>query len=247
MSSHEISSNLLLEYRNQLAIITINRAGVRNTLSTATITEFINLLIELKPQKSIAVIIVHGLGEAFSAGADIKELLALNAFRAVDFSRHGAQLFNAIRLAPQLVIAAIDGYCMGGGLDLALACDLRYATKQAVFAHPGAKIGIITGFGGTRRLPLAIGRKDAEQLLITCESIDGQRALAYGLVQALAHSRDIMEFTLKQAKKMVLQGAEFIAELKTAVRLVTEAKHHRADLLLTRYLELCKSNKKGRD
>jgi enoyl-CoA hydratase len=236
--SGDISPNILIERRDAIAIITINRAPQRNTLSIATIKDLIEAFTTLSQAAEITIIILHGLGEAFAAGADIKELLALNPISAVDFSRLGGRLFDAMRFSQKLIIAAIDGFCMGGGLDLALACDLCYAAPAAIFAHPGANIGIITGFGGTQRLPRAIGRVNAEQLFATAERINGRRAFEMGLVQALAEETSAIAFAIERATSMAKQGGDFIALIKTITRLAREKNCPRAPLLIERYREL---------
>jgi len=231
--SNQNKSASLLEQRDKIAIVTLNRPRALNTLSIETLRELADRFDYLSGQESIAAIVLHGLGEAFAAGADIKELLALTSTTAVDFSRLGGRLFNAMRSAPQLIIAAIDGYCMGGGLDLALACDLRYATTDATLAHPGARIGILTGFGGTRRLPLAVGVRAAEELFATADRINGEEAFKLGLVQALAVGMSALELATARAESFASKGPRFIAQLKTLTHI------YRKQLLVERYLELC--------
>jgi enoyl-CoA hydratase/carnithine racemase len=240
--SNQNSSACLLEQRDKIAIVTLNRPQALNTLSIETLCELADRFDYLSGQESIAAIVLYGLGEAFAAGADIKELLALTPTSAVDFSRLGGRLFNAMRFAPQLIIAAIDGYCMGGGLDLALACDLRYATTGATLAHPGARIGILTGFGGTRRLPMAVGTRAAEELFTTADRINGEQAFELGLVQALAMGKSALELAVARAESFAAKGPRFIAQLKTVARLC-EARHPRRSLLVERYLELCREGK----
>jgi enoyl-CoA hydratase/carnithine racemase len=237
MSNHVNEDRLLYEERGATAIITINRPRQRNTLSISTLQELTATFAQLAGQEKISIIILTGLGEAFAAGADINELLALQPATAVDFSQLGGTLFETMRHAPQLIIAAIDGYCLGGGLDLALACDLRYASAKAVFAHPGANIGIITGFGGTKRLPAAIGETSAQEFLATAERINGQRAFEIGLVQAYCGETSALEFAWIRAQKISQQGSAVIKTLKRVVSIAGE-DHPARELLLLRYGQL---------
>jgi enoyl-CoA hydratase/carnithine racemase len=127
-------------------------------------------------------IVITGANGYFAAGADIGELTALDGPHALDYARFGQQVLNDIGESSAVTIAAIDGYCMGGGLDLALACDLRYATSQSIFAHPGGRIGIMTGWGGTRRLPLTIGKSRALEMMVGGRRITAAEAADWGLI-----------------------------------------------------------------
>lgn len=231
-------SNILIDERDGLAVITLNRAPQRNTLSIETIQDLIRAFAELQTRTELAVIVVKGLGEAFAAGADIKELLELTPTSAVAFSQLGALLFRSMHHSPQLIIAAIDGFCMGGGLDFALACDLRYCSSAAVFAHPGANIGIITGFGGTRRLPKAIGLRNAAQLFTTAERIDGLQAFQMGLAQAYTEQGSAYDLAIERGQHFASKGGKFITRLKTSVRISSDSRNPHRTRLLERYLAI---------
>ena len=131
-------------------------------------------------------LIITGNRRFFSAGADLNEISTLTGPSALEFARMGQGLMNAADAFPALVIAAIDGYCMGGGLDLALACDLRIASKHAVFGHRGAALGLITGWGGTQRLPRLVGEARALEMFIAAEKLDAAHASRFGLIDAIA-------------------------------------------------------------
>ena len=139
-----------------------------------------------EPRKQPRPLIITGNRQFFSVGADLNEIAALSAPEAYEFSAMGQALMNAIASNTAPVIAAIEGHCMGGGLDLALACHRRIAAPHAVFGHRGAALGLMTGWGGTQRLPRLIGRSKALELLIAAEKIPAARALEIGLVDALA-------------------------------------------------------------
>ncbi len=136
---------------------------------------------------SLQCLIVTGNDKFFSAGADLSEIFQLTAAQAFEFSRAGQELMLAIDQFPVPVIAAIRGYCMGGGMDLALACDYRIAAPNAVFGHRGASLGVMTGWGGTQRLPRLIGKPRAMQMFLLAEMVKAEEALRIGLVNEIAN------------------------------------------------------------
>jgi enoyl-CoA hydratase len=130
--------------------------------------------------------IITGTEKAFAAGAEISELAQLSPTSAFEFSRHGQSVFGKIVRSPKPIVAAIRGFCIGGGLDLALACHARISTPEAIFAHPGASLGIITGWGGTQRLPRLIGRARAAEMFLTARRITAAEALHFGLITQIS-------------------------------------------------------------
>jgi enoyl-CoA hydratase/carnithine racemase len=145
-----------------------------------------NSLPQCIGREDVAAIIFTGTGDVFASGANIRELTTLDRNTAKRFSELGQNLINSIARARQKTIAAINGYCIGGALDLALACDTRVASVTAKFAHPGARLGIITGWGGTQRLPRLVGRSRALELFATAETINAPAALRIGLIDRIA-------------------------------------------------------------
>ena len=178
-------SSPLIEIHDSTAVVRLNRPSQRNSLSVSTLHELSDTLSALLVRPDIQAIIMTGTGDVFASGADISELVQLNPTAALEFSRLGQQTFQRIAGATQVTIAAIDGYCMGGGLDLALACDIRVASTDAVLSHPGAKRGIITGWGGTQRLPRLIGKQRALNLFLTARLISSEEALQIGLISRI--------------------------------------------------------------
>ncbi len=146
-------AHVLVEERGAAAVIRINRPARRNSLSVATLSKLEAAFAALAAREEVTAVVFTGAGDAFASGADINELRALTPDAARDFAERGQRLFRQIAGARQLTVAAVNGYCMGGGLDLALSCRVRVASFGAVFAHPGLRLGIITGWGGTQRLP----------------------------------------------------------------------------------------------
>jgi len=185
MRDEEVASAgraVIVETRASSAIIRFNRPAERNPLSSATLEELDIAFSALVTRTDIDAIIFTGTNDVFASGANIRELRELTPASAKEFSRRGQQLFQRIADAPQLTIAAINGYCMGGALDLALACDTRCASPTAVFAHPGARLGIITGWGGTQRLPRLIGTARALEMFATAKRVGSNEAYEIGLV-----------------------------------------------------------------
>jgi enoyl-CoA hydratase len=180
------ASALLTDVRGSIAVIRFNQTAKRNPLSSSALNQLNEAVFSFTTREDLDAIIFTGADDVFASGADIRELDELDSQRAVAFSRFGQKVFQAIADARQVTIAAINGYCMGGGLDLALACDIRIASPQAVFRHPGAQLGIITGWGGTQRLPRLIGRARSLEFLLTTHWIKSQQALAMGLVSSIA-------------------------------------------------------------
>jgi enoyl-CoA hydratase/carnithine racemase len=159
-----------------------------NRLTRACVLALTAVIADLKDElrQPPDPLIIAGNRQFFSVGADLNEIAALSGPEAYNFSAMGQALMNAIASYPAPVVAAIEGHCMGGGLDLALACHRRIAAPHAVFGHRGAALGLITGWGGTQRLPHLIGKSRAVELFITAEKISAARALEIGLVDAIA-------------------------------------------------------------
>jgi enoyl-CoA hydratase len=190
----ENSPAIVTEFRASIAIVRFNRPAERNPLSLATLQELLNTLSALTSRNDVTAVIFTGTDDIFLSGADIRELALLDPDTASAFSKLGQNVFQTIAEAEQITIAAINGYCMGGGLDLALACDVRIASKTAVFSHPGARLGIISGWGGTQRLPRIIGRARALEMFATAGRYSGEAALEMGLISAVADSALVVAF-----------------------------------------------------
>ena len=177
--------SIVLEHRNSSVIIRFNRTAERNPLSISIIEALDELVAALVNRSDINRIVFTGTGDVFASGANIREVAALTSETARAFAMRGQRLMQKIADARVLTIAAINGYCMGGALDLALSCRLRFASSGAVFAHPGARLGIITGWSGTQRLPRLIGTARALEFFTTARRLTSLEACEIGLVDRI--------------------------------------------------------------
>lgn len=168
-------------------------------LERKILTEIEAEIVKLSAECELACAVITGTERAFAVGAEISELANLTPASAFEFARYGQSVMRAVANSPKPIVAAIRGYCIGGGLDLALACHARIASRDAVFAHPGGSLGIITGWGGTQRLPRLIGRSRALEMLITGRRLDADEAFACGLVQKIATDSVVVE-TIQQVR-----------------------------------------------
>ncbi len=167
-------------------IVRFARPEIRSPLSVSVLGELERIVGECASDAAIKIVVFTGTGDVFASGADLREIAEVTAADAPEFAIRGQHLMQAVSDLPQTTIAAINGYCFGGALDLALACDRRIASPDALFAHPGAGLGIITGWGGTQRLPRLIGTANALEMFFTASPIDARRALEIGLVDLIS-------------------------------------------------------------
>ncbi len=177
-------TNCKLQIRAGVRVLRLCSPDGTNRLTRAFVPELTAAVHELA--RDSQPLIITGNEKFFSAGADLHEIAGLGAVEALEFSRMGQELMNAIAGFPAPVCAAIHGYCMGGGLDLALACHGRVVSPHAIFGHRGAALGLITGWGGTQRLPRLVGRARALQMFVAAEKVNAREALRIGLVEAVA-------------------------------------------------------------
>lgn len=173
-----------LDSRQQASILRLSSEDSTNRLTRACVLALTEAIRELA--RAARPLIITGNERFFSAGADLNEITALDGASAFAFGKMGQAMTDAVDRFPAPVFAAVRGYCMGGGLDLALACDVRIASPHAVFGHRGAALGLMTGWGGTQRLPRLVGKARALEMFIAAEKLHAKQALEFGLVDAVA-------------------------------------------------------------
>ena len=201
---------------DRIATITVNRPDKLNALSDATIAELGRAIDEARDRDDVAGVLLTGAGRAFVAGADIAELASQSSAEAKRRSRRGQEVFRRFETSPKPTVAAVNGFALGGGCELAMACHVRIASEQAKFGQPEVKLGIVPGYGGTQRLPRLIGKGRAMQLLLTGEMIDAQEAYRIGLVNRIVPASEL----LAAAEGMLRQ---MLANAPLAVALCAEA------------------------
>lgn len=199
--------NVLLEIKDGIGFVKINRPDKLNALNTQTVQELKNIFLEIKDNDQIQAVILTGSGEkAFVAGADIKELNELDKFSGKDFAEAGHAAMNLIENLGKPVIAAINGFALGGGCEIAIACHIRLASENAKFGQPEVNLGVIPGFGGTQRLPRLIGTGRAYELILSGNMIDAQEAFRIGLVNRVYPIDELLVGAEKLARKIMAKG-----------------------------------------
>ncbi len=200
--------NILTEEKEGVLYLTINREDKMNALNFATLEELREIFDRVMEDKSIKAVIITGAGEkAFVAGADIREIAELNEVNARKFAENGQEIFSVIENCQKPVIAVTNGFTLGGGCELAMACHMRIATSNAKFGQPEVNLGIIPGYGGTQRLTILVGRGKANELMMTGDMIGAEEALSLGLVnhvlptksEAMAKAEEIIHKIMSKA------------------------------------------------
>jgi enoyl-CoA hydratase len=211
-------NNIKVEIEGALAVLTISRPKVMNALNDKTLTEIAGAFTELEQDDTTRVVILTGDGDkAFVAGADIVELQRADLVAAEKISAKGHDLFFQIETSDLISIAAINGFALGGGCELAMACDIRYASDSAKLGQPEINLGIIPGYGGTQRLPRFVGRGKAMELVLTGDMISAQDAKALGLVEAVFPIGELMEAAKKLASKIISKGPIAVVSAKKSI------------------------------
>lgn len=198
-------------------LLTINKPASLNALDTAVLGELAAVVEDLRTNESVKVLVLTGEGRAFVAGADISEMVSKNPIDGLEFGRLGASVFRAIEQLPFPVIAAVNGFALGGGCELAMACDIRLASAKAKFGQPETGLGIIPGFSGTQRLPRLVGPAKAKELIYTGEIIKADEALRIGLVNGVTEPEALIYEALAMAEKIALQPRQAVALAKKAI------------------------------
>lgn len=211
-------NNIVLTRNSEIGFVTINRPKALNALNYETMLELNQIITDLAQDRSVKVVVIMGSGDkAFVAGADIPEMQSMSAIEGRNWGRLGQEIFGKIENLPQPVIAAVNGFALGGGCELAMACDIRIASEKAKFGQPEVSLGITPGFAGTQRLPRLVGKAIAKELLFTGDMIDAATALRIGLVNKVVAAEDLLESVKVLAEKIILKAPQAVQLCKAAV------------------------------
>jgi enoyl-CoA hydratase len=206
-----------LEVKDGIATITMNRPEAMNALNEKVLQELKEAVAQVREDSVVRVVIITGEGPAFVAGADIPSLLAQNPSEIREFTQFGQGVMNDIERLEKPVIAAVNGFALGGGLELALACDIRLASTEARMGLPEVGLGIFPGFGGTQRTPRLIGKGRACELIFTGDQIGAEEAARTGLVNRVVPPQQLMAEAQRLAKRIARQGPVAVGRAKTAI------------------------------
>ncbi len=224
--------NIVVEHQDQLAIITIRREKALNAINSEVLAELTTAVAELELLDEVRVVVITGAGDkAFVAGADIREMQAMNPIEARAFSEMGANLAQSIETSNKPYIAAVNGFALGGGCELALACDFVYAADNARLGQPEVKLGVIPGFGGTQRLPRRVGVAKAKELIYTGDMVDAAEALRIGLVDAVVPAAELMATVTAAAARIAANGPLAVTEAKRLIHVGQSMSLESATLL----------------
>ena len=209
--------NLIVEQKEKIGYIKFNRPEVLNAVNIETVLEVEKVMHEFNDNKDILVIIITGEGKAFIAGSDISRLAQMDALEAREYSQVGQRVLSFIENMEKPVIAAVNGFALGSGCEIAMACDIRIASEKAKFGQPEVKLGIIPGHAGSQRLPRLVGVGKAKELIFTGDVIDAAEALRIGLVNKVTTPESLMEEAENLAKKIIAVGPTAVRVAKTVI------------------------------
>ncbi len=211
-------NNLLVELENGIAVVTINRPKSLNALNSETLAELGDIAAEIEKSKEVKVVILTGAGQkAFVAGADISEMVNATPQEGRAMALLAADTFKKFENMPQVTIAAVNGYALGGGCEISMCCDIRIAAENAKFAQPEVNLGILPGFGGTQRLPRLIGKGRAKELIFTTDQIDAQEAYRIGLANKVVPQEDLLNYCKEMAAKIMSKASFGVTLAKQAI------------------------------
>ena len=208
---------LIIQDNGAVRVIKINNPEALNALNTAILKELDAAFTEVAEDNGILAVVLTGEGRAFVAGADISEMKSKNAIEGEIFGKLGASVFRKIELLPKPVIAAVNGFALGGGCELAMSCDIRLASAKAKFGQPEVGLGITPGFSGTQRMPRLIGMGKAKELIYTADIIDAAEAYRIGLVNHVYEPEALMEEAMKMAEKIASTAPIAVKNSKEAI------------------------------
>lgn len=209
--------NVTYEVKDHIAIITINRPDALNALNLDVLRDIDAAVAQAEEAEDVYVAIITGAGRAFVAGADIGQMKDLTSYEAKAFGDYGNKVFLKIESMAKPVIAAVNGFALGGGCELAMACDIRIAGEKAKFGQPEVGLGITPGFGGTQRMPRIVGLSKAKELILTAQTIGAEEALRIGLVSQVVPGEQLMDAAIDMATKIAQNAQIAVRQSKAAI------------------------------
>ncbi len=212
--------NLLMEVENEIAVVTINRPKSLNALNSETLSELNETFKDIVKRKDVKVVILTGSGEkSFVAGADISEMVNATPQEGRTMGLLAFEAFKRLEDMPQVTIAAVNGFALGGGCEISMACDIRIAAENAKFGQPEVGLGILPGFGGTQRLPRLVGKGRAKELIFTTDMIDAEEAYRIGLANKVVPQSELIDYCKKMAEKIMSKGSFAVTLAKQAINI----------------------------
>lgn len=232
-------TNLLFEVNERIAVITMNRPSALNALNDLTLTELEEVLKEVQNNPEIKGAIITGAGKAFVAGADIRQMVGYDPQQARSYMSRAQRIFNFIEEIEKPIMAAVNGYALGGGCELAMACDFRFGSELAVFGQPEINLGVIPGFGGSQRLPRLTNVGYAKELLFTGRTVKAEEAFRVGLVNRICAPQNLLPESLEVMRTIVAKSGVALGYAKVAVNDGRDCDLHKALELEADLISLC--------
>jgi enoyl-CoA hydratase len=239
----KVYENLAVELNDRICTVKVNRPQVLNAINAKTLKELYEIFEDINNDEDIDVVVLTGEGKAFVAGADIADMKDLNSLSAKDFSRLASKAFKEIEDSKKIVIAAVNGFALGGGCEIAMACDIRIASTKAVFGQPEVSLGVIPGFGGTQRLTRLVGMAKAKELIFTGRIIKADEAEKLGLVNKVVEPEILIEEVEKLAKAIAKNAQLAVRYSKEAIKLGSQTDINTGIDIETNLFGLCFSTK----
>lgn len=210
--------NIIVEVENEIAVVTISREKSLNALNSEILAELKECFENIAARKDVRVLILTGAGKkAFVAGADISEMVNATPAEGRKMGMLAKEAFMLLETMPQVTIAAVNGYALGGGCEISMACDIRIASDNAKFGQPEVGLGILPGFGGTQRLARLVGKGRAKEIIFTCDQIDAQEAYRIGLANKVVPQDELLDTCKSMAEKIMSKGSYAISLAKEAI------------------------------
>lgn len=231
--------NIIVEIKEKVGMVKMNRPNVLNALNIETLQELSKAISHLSESDDVRVIIITGEGKAFVAGADIAEMKDMSPDEAIQFSKSGQKVFDLIARTEKPVIAAVNGFALGGGCELALACDIRIASDKAKLGQPEVDLGVIPGFAGTQRLSRLVGVAKAKEMIFTGDMVDAQTAHSIGLVNQVVPADQLMNVCMELANKIASKGPTAVKMAKRVINQGIEAHLEEGSAYETRDFAEC--------